>query len=212
VTPREHDEIVRLQQHVRELGVADALIPIFEARPDRVLRHHVVDGEVLADVAQELEVADPLEPVVVVHHARRAGGVAEVEEARELAPDRVDVALERLPIEQLPLLALPGRIADHPRGAADERQRPMPRSLQTGHQGDRDQAARVQARARRIEADVERDALLREQGRELLASGGVLHEAARLELIQDVPCRHGARSLVATPGPSQPGARSASPT
>ena len=48
-------EVVGLQEHVAELGVADALVRSFEAGLDRFLAHHLVDREVLANVAQELE-------------------------------------------------------------------------------------------------------------------------------------------------------------
>ena len=48
-------EVVRLQQHVAELGVADALLAALQALAHRVLLDHHVDREVLADVAQHLD-------------------------------------------------------------------------------------------------------------------------------------------------------------
>ena len=65
-------EVVGLQEHVAELGVADALLAVLEPRAHRVLLDHRVDREVLADVAQHLEVAELLEPVGVVHELRAA--------------------------------------------------------------------------------------------------------------------------------------------
>ena len=49
------EEVVRLQQHVRELGVRDPLLARLEARLDGVALDHLVDREVLADVAQEVQ-------------------------------------------------------------------------------------------------------------------------------------------------------------
>ena len=49
------EEVVGLQQHVAELGVGDPLVRALEAALDRLLGHHLVDREVLAHVAQELE-------------------------------------------------------------------------------------------------------------------------------------------------------------
>ena len=48
--------VVGLQQHVAELGERDPVLAL-EARLDRLLGQHLVDRDVLADVAQELEEA-----------------------------------------------------------------------------------------------------------------------------------------------------------
>ena len=80
VAPAELEEVVRLEQHVRELGVRDARV---HARAHRVLLQHVVHGEVLADVAQEVHQVQRVQPLRVVAHARRARSL-EVEEALEL--------------------------------------------------------------------------------------------------------------------------------
>ncbi len=115
-------EVERLQQHVRELGVADAGLAV-EPRAYRVLRHHVIHGEVLADVAQELEIADAARPVRVVDDRGRVAPGREVEEALELLADARDVSLELLVGEQITLGALAGRVADHAGSAADEHDR-----------------------------------------------------------------------------------------
>ena len=48
-------KIKRLQQHVAELGVADAGLAVFHARADAFLGDHLVDGKMFADVAQKIE-------------------------------------------------------------------------------------------------------------------------------------------------------------
>ena len=48
-------KIKRLQQHVAELGVADAGLAVFHARADAFLGDHHVDGKMFADVAQKIE-------------------------------------------------------------------------------------------------------------------------------------------------------------
>ena len=62
------------------------LLALFEARAHRLLAEHHVDAEVLADVAQEVEIAEAREPVGVVDELRAA--CAEIEEARELCAQR----------------------------------------------------------------------------------------------------------------------------
>ncbi len=51
----EMEVVVGLEQHVAELGERDPLIWTLQPGPDRLLGHHLVDGEVLADVPQELD-------------------------------------------------------------------------------------------------------------------------------------------------------------
>jgi hypothetical protein len=88
-------EVIGLQQHVRELGVRDAVLAIFETRAHRLFRDHVIDGEVLADVAQELQVGDILEPVIVVDDNRGARAV-EAENAADGLRDAGEVVLQLL--------------------------------------------------------------------------------------------------------------------
>ncbi len=68
-------EVVGLQDHVAEFGVGDALVAVGEALADGVLLDHHVDGEVLADVAEHIEVGDGAEPVEVVDHDGAVGEV-----------------------------------------------------------------------------------------------------------------------------------------
>jgi hypothetical protein len=82
----EVEEVVGLEQAVGELGVGDAVVAIFKARAYGVAGEHDVDGEMLADVAQEVEQRQLAEPVRVVGHD---GGIRAVEgeEALELGAD-----------------------------------------------------------------------------------------------------------------------------
>src|SRR5881397_3207640 len=59
LAPEQVQEIVRLEQHVAELGVRDARV---EPRLHRLLLEHHVHAEVLADVAQEVHEALLPEP------------------------------------------------------------------------------------------------------------------------------------------------------
>lgn len=80
----EVEEVVGLEDHVTELGVTDALIAVVEAIADRVLLDHRVDGEVLADVTQGVEVGEFQEPVGVVDEDRGVlGRGREVDKALE---------------------------------------------------------------------------------------------------------------------------------
>ena len=53
----EAEVVVGLQEHVGELGVRDGFVWIFDALFDGFFGHHVVDGDVFADLAEEIDVA-----------------------------------------------------------------------------------------------------------------------------------------------------------
>jgi hypothetical protein len=78
----------------------------------------------------------------------------EVQEALQLGADPADVGLDRLRGVELPLDRLPAGVADHPRAAADHRDRSVAGALQVHEPHDRDQVADVQARRRGVEAAV----------------------------------------------------------
>ena len=83
-------EVVGLQQHVAELGVGDALVGPLEAGAHRLLGHHLVDREVLAHVAEELERRElPSQSALL-----RSRASVEVQELAELGPDALEVPLD----------------------------------------------------------------------------------------------------------------------
>ena len=74
--------VVGLQQHVRELGVRDAVLAL-DPGADRLAGEHLVDGDVLADVAEEGQQRDVTGPLVVVDERPLALGS---EHPRDLRP------------------------------------------------------------------------------------------------------------------------------
>ena len=94
--------VVRLKQHVAELGVADALFAVFQPCPHGLLGHHRVDREVLANIAQVFDQRHLAQPVGVVHQ-QRAVFPLEREKTLELAADMLSVFGDLLGAEQHPL-------------------------------------------------------------------------------------------------------------
>ena len=79
-----------------------------------LLSHHVVDGDVLAHHACEVEEGEVLHPVVVVHHLGLVGRVGvEVEELSHLSLYALLVVIERFVVEQISLLAFARWVANH---------------------------------------------------------------------------------------------------
>ena len=122
------------------------------------------------------------QPVGVVHDAGGIPGAIEVEESCELLTDPVEVRLDLLGRQQDPLLRFPARIANHPGAAADNRDRRMAETLEPGKRHHLKQRPDMEARGRRIEADVRGHPLFGEHVGKAL--GGVVHQAAPLEFRQ----------------------------
>src|SRR5579875_3603132 len=169
----EPEEVVGLQQHVAELRVGDALVGTFEASPDGLLGHHLVDGEVLPDVTEELDQRELRQPRPVVEQE----AVVEVHEACELGADRLDVGGQDVSAQELALLRLAPGVADHPRASAGERDRPMARELEPPEQRELQQAPDVEAGERRVEPDVEREPVTVEALPQVLV-GHLVHQSA----------------------------------
>ena len=115
-------EVVTLKELVGELceGKAVACLTI-ETLLNGFLCHHVVDGDVLADVPDKVEELEVLHPVVVVHQFCAVGCIAvEIKEMRELLFDASDIVAQGLLVEQVALGALARRVANHACGTANK--------------------------------------------------------------------------------------------
>ena len=102
----EVEEVVALQQLVGELGERQTVASrTIQALLHALLSHHVVDGDVLANLAGEVEEREILHPVVVVHHLGGIGTFGlEVEELSHLSLDALLVVTQCLVVQQVALL------------------------------------------------------------------------------------------------------------
>jgi hypothetical protein len=139
--PVEVLEVGGLEEHVAELRERQATL---EPGLDGVLGQHVGHGEVLADLAQEVEHRHRSQPVEVVDHQRLPRAGREVEVSLELAADPGDVGLQGRLVEQAALGRSSRRIADHAGRAADEGDRSSAVALQLEEPEDRHQVPGVQ--------------------------------------------------------------------
>ncbi len=128
----EVQEVIALQQLVGELGEGHPFTGLAaQSLLHRVFRHHVVDGEVLADVADEVEKGVVFHPVVVVHQDGPVGDVAlEIEEPGQLLLDGLLVVAQRSLVEQVALGGLHGGVTDHAGGTAYQGDGRVPGALQ----------------------------------------------------------------------------------
>ena len=119
----EVEEVVALEKLVGEFGERHPLARFArKTLLHGVLGHHVVDGQILAHVADKVEECVVLHPVVVVHEDGGVGGVAvEVEEAGQLTLDGLLVMAQCSHVEELALLALHRGVANHAGGASHQR-------------------------------------------------------------------------------------------
>ena len=143
-------EVVGLHDHVVELQEGQAL---FHALLVALSTEHVVDGEACADLAQELDIIEVQQPVGVVDHDGFT--FAEINESLHLALEALGVVVDILLGQHFAHIGAAGRIADHGRAAADERDGLVARHLQTLHERQRHEMTGSQRICRAVEANVE---------------------------------------------------------
>ncbi len=137
---KEVGEVVRLEDHVTEFGVTDALVAVREAVADRVFLHHHVDGEKLPDIAEGVEVGDRSEPIGVVEGDRAIGERGRiVQQAAEDPHLGFDIGRDLLGGKHRPLGGLAAGIADQAGAASRDDDGGVPGPLQVGEHHDRDQ-------------------------------------------------------------------------
>src|SRR4051812_45319933 len=132
MTAAQLEEIIRLKQHVREFGVRNAP---FHAALDRILLEHVVDREMLAHIAHEVDRPEAREPFGVVDHSGRVGA-GKVEKALELFVNSCGVVGDKRRFGKWALGHLAAGVADQPGTAADERDWTMSMSLEANQEHD----------------------------------------------------------------------------
>ena len=128
----EVEEIVALQELVSKLGERQSVASrSVQSLLHALLRHHVVDGDVLAYLTCEVKESEVLHPVVVVHHfsvgsgplygprggfvtldirvplgGRKGGLGPKVQELGHLSLDALLIVAQCLVVEQIALLTL----------------------------------------------------------------------------------------------------------
>ena len=154
----------------------------------------------LADVAQEGDVFQRIEPFGIVEHDRVRRAVPEGQEAFEDPLDGGDIGLDPVLGEQLARLVLEAGVADLAGAAAHQHDGLVPSLLQSAQQHDLHQAADVERRRGRIEADIARHDLLRRERIQRGRIGELVEIAARRERVQQIGLvGHAARLASRTP-------------
>ena len=138
------------------------------------------------DVAQEIDVVELGEPIGVVGHDGVALAVAEADEMGERLADAGLVGLDLGDRQQLAALVLAGRVADHRRAAAHQRDRLAARLLEPVQHHDLDERADVQRGRGAIEADVARERPRTRLVVEPLKIGALMNISALLHHAQEV--------------------------
>ena len=179
-------EIIGLQEHVAELGVANAIVAILHAGADRLLGHHGIDREVLTHVAQELEVGDGPEPIKIVHQTRRIARGVEVEEPGQLLLDRGDVVLQHVRGQQVALRGTTAGITNHAGRSAGQGQGYMPSLLESAQAQKRHQIADMQGIGRRIKAAIQGQGTRGEPGGQGFQVGAIGVEAPPAQFVENV--------------------------
>ena len=179
-------EVESLDQLVGEFGERHA-VARFARKPflDRILGHHIIDGDVLAHVADEIQKRHVLHPGVVVDEFRGVRRVGiEIQEPGQLFFYALLVVEQFFLRKQVALLRFHGRVADHAGGAADQRDGLMPAALQVAQHHDAHQMSDVQRVGSRVDAHVRRGHALFQHF--VRARHDVVNHAAPCEFLYEI--------------------------
>ena len=179
------EEVVGLQQHIAELGVGDS---VGHSAADGLLGEHVVDAEVLAHVAHEVNRVDLFQPVGIVDEERRIVPGVEIQVSRQLRPDALQVLLQDFPGQKWAFFGLSSRIADEPGSATRNRDWRVAAFLHSHQHHYPEKVADVEAVGGRVETDVRGDPLTRQKflkpgSEQLLAVIGYVNQASASEFV-----------------------------
>lgn len=154
--------VVTLEELVGKLGEGHALGKFaIQTALHAVFGHHIVHGDALTDFARKVEEGIVLHPVVVVHQLGSIGGIAlEVEKARQLGFDAIDIVTQGFLVEKVALGALARGIANHTRSPPHESEGLVACLLKVAKHHDTAQVTDVQRIGRGVDAHIGRDLLL----------------------------------------------------
>jgi hypothetical protein len=175
--PGQLNEIIGLQHDVVEFEERKRLVAV-EAQLDAVLGQHAVDREVAADIAQQRDVAQFVEPIGVVDHDRVARPLAETHEIGEDLADPLHVMGDLAVVEQAARFVLARGIADPGRAAAHQHDRLVAGLLEQAQEHDRHEVADMQAVGSAVVADIGGELPLGEARIERRGIGALVDEAA----------------------------------
>ena len=149
-------EVVALQQLVSELRKGKTVAGFaVQTLLDRVLSHHIIYGDVLAYFAGKIEKSKIFHPIVVVHQLCTVGSVrVKIQELAQLFLHARHVALQGFFSKQITFCRLAGRVANHTRSTAYQRQRLMAATLEVTQYHHTAKVSYVQGVCRRVETDV----------------------------------------------------------
>lgn len=152
------EEVVSLEQLVCELCERQSVACLaIETLLYRVLSHHIVYGDVLANLTSKVEEGKVFHPVVVVDKLGLVRLVAiEVEELSHLLLNSLLVVVESIRVEQVTLLTLARRVANHAGCASNKQVRLMSATLQMTQHHDTAKMANVQRVGCRVGAQIRR--------------------------------------------------------
>ena len=184
------EEVVALEQLVCELCERKTVASFaVETLLHAVLSHHVVDGDVLANLASEVEEGEVLHPVVVVDELCLVRLCAvEVEELRNLLLDSLLVVVEGSSVEQVALLALARGVANHTGSTAHEQVGLVTATLQVAQHHDTTEVTDVERVGCRVGAQIRRHHV----GIEILLSAGhnLREHTAPAQFFNEILCHY----------------------
>ena len=182
----EHEEVVRLHQHVVEFKERKSF---FHTRFVAFRSQHFVDGEASAYFAQEIDVVEVEKPIRVVHDD---GGIFafKADKTRHLLFETSHVVCDCFFCHHTAQIGTTGRVANHRRASAYEDNRLVTCVLQTLCDYHLHKMTYMQAVRRRVKTDIKALRTAVKQLFEFFFVNGLFDQSAFSEFVDDVHFGH----------------------
>ena len=148
---RQLHEIIGLKDHVVEFKEGQRLLTV-QSQLYRIECQHAVDGEMRADITQERNVFQLVQPVRIIDHDGVILAIGQ--NVLECPPDTGDIACYVIIRQHLAGFVLAARIADFRGAATHQGNRLVTKVLHPVKHHDRDQMSDMQTVAGRVIADI----------------------------------------------------------
>ena len=190
MVPRQHHEIIGLKDHIVEFKEGERLFA-FQPQLDRIKCQHTVDGEVRADRAEQIDIAELTKPIMIVDHDGVRRAITKGQEAFKNGANGGDVGGDGIIIQHPARFILARWVTNPRRSATHHNNRLAACLLKAAEHHDRHQAADVERRRRRVKPDIARNNGMRGQRIERFRIGCLMDITPFIEGAQKIGLKFG---------------------
>ena len=175
-----HIEVICLHDHIVEFEEGQSLLPSLLVAS---CGQHLIDRKAGPDFAQEIYIIQVQKPVGIIDRNGLPFAFSEIDKSAHLLTEALTVVLNRLDRHHGTGIGSAGGIPHHARAAAQKRDRPVARHLQSLHQAKGHKMSHMKTVGGRIESDVKGCLTVIDHLTDLFRIRQLREKASRLKLL-----------------------------